>query len=201
MRLTTILTGIVLSGVLASGAWAQEYGAKNPQGLSKNWASTATGAPEKVVYDAASAMDWMRTYRATGSDWLSGDEKQPRVGTSITLIAAGSTVMERVGAGTPNEMTIMYHMDGPDVLLGRHYCAAKNVPQWKFVRTDKPGQIKFVHDGGWNLDPAVDTFAAAVTFQVIDKDTYSTIFTTSSGGKLTINPKPITYHRISTKSN
>src|ERR1700749_3272603 len=81
-------------------------------------------------------------------------------------------------------MTIMYHMDGPTTLLANHFCAARNVPQWKFVKSDKPGVIAFVYDGGTNINPAVDAHAHAVTYRVIDKDHFEQINTNGAGGKL-----------------
>jgi hypothetical protein len=201
MRHTAILTGIVLTGVLASGVWAQESG----QALSKNYPSTATGAPEQVVYDAASAMGWFRSL--SGSNWVTeqkpaaehehetskgagyGSETQGANGTSFKTIAAGSTVVETYFEGTPNEMTIMYHMDGPNTLLANHYCSARNVPQWRFVKTGKPGEIKLEFDGGTNLNPKVDSHAHSSVFQVIDKDTYALNASVFANGKETFSPR------------
>jgi hypothetical protein len=212
MRYTALLTGIVLTGVLVAGVGAKD----SEVALSKNYPSTATGAPEQVVYDAASAMQWLRTL--SGSDWVSekkpaaerqretakgagyGSEALPSGGASIKTIAAGSTVVETYLEGSPAEMTIMYHMDGPNTLLANHYCAARNVPQWRFVKSDKPGEIKFEFDGGTNLNPKVDSHAHSQVFQVIDKDTYSRSGSVMANGKETRGGAPTILHRAPLKS-
>jgi hypothetical protein len=111
-------------------------------------------------------------------------------GATFKTIAAGSTVMELYLPGTANEMTIMYHMDGPTTLLANHFCGARNVPQWKFVKSDKPGVIAFANDGGTNINPSVDAYAYAVTYTIIDKDHYAEDQTASIGGKHT------TFHSV-----
>ena len=116
-----------------------------------------------------------------------GGEAQRISSSSFKTIAAGSTVMETYLEGTPYEMTLMMHMDGPNTLLINHYCAARNVPQMKFVKTGKPGEIKFVFDGGTNLNPQVDGHAHDITYQVIDKNTYSLAGTVYQNGKGTTN--------------
>jgi hypothetical protein len=200
MRYTAVVIGLALTGVLALGVAAKE----SDERLSKNYPSTATGAPEQVVYDAASAMEWLRSL--SGSSW-GNDKKAPAEhehegakgvsygselpvgsGTTFKTIAAGSTVVETYFENTPNEMTLMYHMDGPDTLLANHFCSARNVPQWRFVKTGKPGEIKFDFDGGTNLNPKVDSHAHSSVYQVIDKDTYSLRSSVYANGKETFTP-------------
>lgn len=201
----TVVAGIALAIAFISPAQADDaHQGHEPAtgGLSKIWPSQATGAPEKVVYDAASAMEFFRTM---SGDWVNlsaasenesgsygkadangkgdayGDGKGTAKsaaggmhigGTNFKTIASGSTVEQTYLAGTPYEMTLMYHMNGPDQLLLNHFCAARNVPQMKFEKSNKPGEIKFEFDGGTNLNPQVDSHAHAATFNIIDKDTF-----------------------------
>lgn len=70
-------------------------------------------------------------------------------------------------------------MDGKKLLL-THYCALQNAPVLRFVPTDKPGELKFVFEGGTNFDPTIDAHLHESTFQIIDRDTVeqrSTVFT------------------------
>jgi hypothetical protein len=191
---TALVAGIAAAAVLGSAAVA----ATPTQGLSRLYASDVQGEPQNVVHDAASAYAWLASLN--GSEWKAvktGGADLPKAssgdgyagGGDITkstfkTIAAGSTVMEVYLPGSPAEMTIMYHMDGPATLLANHFCAARNVPQWKFVKSDKPGVIAFVYDGGTNINPSVDTHAHAATYRVIDKDHFEQINTNSAGGKL-----------------
>jgi hypothetical protein len=79
-------------------------------------------------------------------------------------------------------METIFHMDGNKLLL-THYCALQNAPVLRFQKTDKPGEIKFVFEGGTNFDPNVDAHFHEGTFQVIDKDTVEQNFTVFSNGK------------------
>ena len=150
--------------------------------------NAAAGAPEKIVYDAASAMAFLKT---TSGDWrpASGTAQHehsaataaPRPGTAVSVKtkAAGSAVVHTYREGTPGEMETVFHMDG-DTLLLTHYCALQNAPVLQFVKSNKPGELKFVFKGGTNFDPSVDAHLHESTFQIIDKNTIeqrSTVFT------------------------
>jgi hypothetical protein len=152
-----------------------------------NQPKSAAGAPEKTVFDATSAMAYLTT---TSGEWMPGSGAQhehsatpaaarPGSGVSVKTKAAGSAVVHLYRQGSPGEMETIFHMDG-DKLLLTHYCALQNAPVLQFVKTDKPGELKFVFKGGTNFDPSVDAHLHESTFQIIDKDTVeqrSTVFT------------------------
>ena len=148
---------------------------------------TAT-SPQTVVYDAASAFEFLKTL--TG-DWeQSGNEhdhggKNPKV--SFRLTAAGSAVMETIFEGSPMEMITVFHMDG-DTLLLTHYYALQNAPVLKFVKSDKPGEIKFEFHGGTNFDPKSDVHVHEGVMQVKDANTIDSSFVAFSDGKPSERP-------------
>ena len=174
--------------------------AESPEGLSKVYASTPVDAPQAIIYDAVSAMSFFRTL--TGQ-WTNSpmETDSPAAGshvshgygtsgisgikTSVRTIAAGSVVEWASFEGTPMEMVTMLHMDGPDKLFYTHYCAAKNVPKLQFQKTGKPGEIRFDYVSGENLNPAVDSHAHGLTFQIVDTNTIVQELTAYSGGKPT----------------
>jgi hypothetical protein len=174
MRKLVSLSAVAMALALAPQAFAAPEG-----GMSKIWESTAKAQiashPEAVVYDAASAMEFMRS--VTG-DWAL--ETNAKVGygdahsngSNVRTIAAGSTVMETFLGGSPYEMTNMFHMDGPDKLLMDHFCAARNVPHSEFVKTGKPGEIKFIRTGGTNMDAAMKNQKAVMLIQITGKDQF-----------------------------
>jgi hypothetical protein len=139
--------------------------------------------PGAVVYDADSAFEFLKTLVG---DWerAHGDHQHGGSSRAVTfkVTAAGSSVMETIYPGDPNEMITMYHMDGNDLLL-THYCALQNAPVMKFEKTGKPGEIKFAFFGGTNFDPKVDMHAHEGTFRVKDADTIESTFVTFSDGK------------------
>jgi len=149
--------------------------------------SKASVAPQNVVYDEASALE---LFKSLSGDWTSAaaghEHGSAPAGAGSTRSfrtkANGSAVVETIGAGTKNEMETILHMDG-DKLLLTHYCALQNAPVLKFVKSNKPGEIKFVFQGGTNFDPKVDAHFHEGTFQVKDKDTIeqsTTVFTNGS---------------------
>jgi hypothetical protein len=150
----------------------------------KGQPKAVAGSPETVVYDAASAMAFLTT---TSGNWGAAGGQHEHGGAapagnrglvSVKTKAAGSAVVHTYAQGTPGEMETVFHMDGDQLLL-THYCALQNAPVLKFVKSNKPGELKFEFLGGTNFDPKVDAHLHESTFQIIDKDTIeqrSTVF-------------------------
>lgn len=172
MKFTTMVAVLAVSAFGFTGAATAQSG--QPK--------AAPGAPETIVYDAASAMAFLTN---TSGNWASGGSAQHEHGAtrpgsivSVKTKAAGSAVVHTYAAGTPGEMETVFHMDG-DKLLLTHYCALQNAPVLRFEQTNKPGELKFVFHGGTNFDAKVDAHLHESTFQILDKDTVeqrSTVF-------------------------
>jgi hypothetical protein len=143
----------------------------------------APDGPSAVVYDASSAFDFLAAMageweRASGGHDHGGKSKL----TTFKVTAAGSSVLETIFPGESSEMLTIYHRDGDDLLL-THYCALHNAPVMKFLKSDKPGEIKFSFAGGTNFDPNVDMHVHEGSMQVKDANTVETTFITFSDGK------------------
>ncbi|MEK6324925.1 MAG: hypothetical protein AABN33_25055 [Acidobacteriota bacterium] len=175
-RANILVSSLALFFALVPASWA---------GQSKDGHKPA-GAPETVVYDAASAFEFLKTL---AGDWErgSGDHEHGSSSRSASfkVTAAGSSVVETLYAGQPTEMVSIFHMDGNQLLL-THYCALKNAPIMKFVKSDKPGEIQFAFHGGTNFDPKVDTHVHQGVFQIKDKNTVESTFVAFANGK----PRP-----------
>ena len=141
-----------------------------------------TTGPQDVVYTAESALEFLKSM---SGDW-DGTSAENRHGSypaiNFRVMAAGSTVVETVLQGHPNEMESVFHMDGDDLLL-THYCALQNAPVLRFERSDEPGLIQFVFHGGTNFDPAVDAHFHEGTFKIVGADTVESTFVVVAGGK------------------
>ena len=149
--------------------------------------SKASVAPDKVVYDAASAMAFFKSLTGDWQSAAAGHEHgdAPAANGTVRTFrtkANGSAVVETIGAGTKNEMETILHMNG-DKLLLTHYCALQNAPVLRFEKSSKPGEIKFVFEGGTNFDPKVDAHFHEGSFQVKDKDTIEQTTTVFTNGK------------------
>ena len=140
-------------------------------------------APEDAIHDAGSAMEFLRSL---AGDWVNATRSTEH-GTSspvasFRVIAGGSAVVETTGAGTPNEMTTVFHMDG-DQLLQTHYCALQNAPVLRFEPSGVPGELKFVFHGGTNFDPQVDAHFHDGSIRIQDKDTVETSYVVHANGE------------------
>jgi hypothetical protein len=192
-RVTTFgaIFGLVFS--LATLATAQSK---------KGQPKAVPGAPESVIYDAASAMAFLTT---TAGSWEAGGDHEhgparagsPASAVSVKTKAAGSAVVHTYRQGTPGEMETVFHMDG-DKLLLTHYCALQNAPILRFEKSTKPGEIKFVFDGGTNFDPKIDAHLHDSTFQVIDKDTVEQRSTVFANGQANPELKTVLHRKAST---
>jgi hypothetical protein len=171
-------------------------------GQAKGQPKAAAGAPEAIVYDAASAMAFLTTLNGewqagTGATHEHGGSPAARPsGSSLSFKtkAAGSAVVQTTRAGQPGEMETIFHMDGDQLLL-THYCALQNAPVLKFEKSNKPGELKFVFQGGTNFDPAVDAHFHQGTFQIKDKDTLEQNFTVFANGKANPEGRSV-LHRV-----
>lgn len=186
-----VLTGLAL-------ALGVSVAAQSKKGQPK----AAAGAPEAIIYDAASAMAFLTT---TAGQWLPQGAAQhehgavaaapsPNAGVLVETKAARSAVVHTYNAGRPDEMETVFHMDG-DKLLLTHYCALQNAPILKFVKSDKPGELKFVFEGGTNFDPAIDAHLHNSTFQIIDKNTIEQRSQVFTNGKASEAERKSVLHR------
>lgn len=181
-RTMTVVASLALVLGVAGSAAAQAR---------KGQPKSVAGAPEAIIYDAASAMAFLTTTAgawspATGGQHEHGGAAAP-TGSPANVVdvktkAAGSAVVHTYRAGTPGEMETVFHMDGDQLLL-THYCALQNAPILKFEKSDKPGELKFVFQGGTNFDPKVDAHLHESTFVIKDKDTIEQRSTVFANGK------------------
>jgi hypothetical protein len=186
---------LVASSALVLGLGVS-IGAQSKKGQPK----AAAGSPEAIVYDAASAMAFLTT---TSGDWVAGSAQHEHGGAapagnrsvvSVKTKAAGSAVVHTYAQGTPGEMETVFHMDGDQLLL-THYCALQNAPVLRFVKTNKPGELRFEFKGGTNFDPAIDAHLHESTFVIKDKDTIEQSSTVFAGGKANPELKAILHRR------
>jgi hypothetical protein len=98
-------------------------------------------------------------------------------------MANGSTVIATFFGGTPMEMISVFHMDGPEDIVHTHYCALGNQPRMKFVKSDVPGEIKFIFDGGSNIDVEKDLHVHDTKFRFVNDDAVETEFSAWQDGK------------------
>ena len=98
-------------------------------------AKTAGAASPAVVSKAsdAEAAELLGRVKTLDGEWeMTGPDGEKGYAVFKTM-AAGSAVREIMFPGTAHEMTNVYHMDGPSLIV-THYCAAGNQPRMRATR-------------------------------------------------------------------
>jgi len=134
-------------------------------------ASTSSTAPRVVAQadpaQRAALFDRVKDLEGT---WEMNDETGNRiVGTVYTVSSGGSVVREIMFPGTDHEMTNVYHMDGPTLVM-THYCALGNQPRLRAVAADPAGPIRFTTDSVTNYTARAQPYMGQLTLVMTGKD-------------------------------
>jgi hypothetical protein len=101
--------------------------------------------------------------------WETADEHgRTIVASEFALTSGGSVVREIMLPGSPHEMTNVFHLDGPELLV-THYCAGGNQPRMR-ARNVAPGRLDFGFDGVTNLTEE-GTYMGELSLVMKDADT------------------------------
>lgn len=107
------------------------------------------------------------------------------------LLAGGTTLEERVFAGTPNEMLTMYY-DKAGKLALTHYCMLGNRPGMQLKAADDKS-LSFEFDKTCGVDPLTETHMNALTIRFDNPETITT------SCKALVNGKPMDEHPTTLK--
>ena len=116
-------------------------------------------------------------------------KKDEQVFTEYVVTAGGSTVVETIFPGTPNEMMSVYFDDDQGKLAMTHYCMMRNRPHFTLVESSKD-KLKLDITKVEGLKSKDDPSMGAMTLTFEDKDTYSS--TCESRGKTGSDQGPMT---------
>ena len=112
----------------------------------------------------------------TGKD--AGGDTQTIV---FAVSSNGSIVREIMLPGTDHEMTNIYHMDGPDLVM-THYCAMGNQPRLR-AGSAKPGEITLACDSVTNMTGPGQMYMGGLTLVMKDKNHLIEKWTSITSGK------------------
>lgn len=122
--------------------------------------------------------------------WESTDEQgQSHVSSVFTLSSGGSVVREVMLPGTPSEMTNVYHMDGPTLVM-THYCASGNQPRMRAC-VGEPGKLAFHFDSVTNLTDPKAAYMGELTLVRVDENTLRTEWKSLQDGKVLPDESPV----------
>lgn len=101
------------------------------------------------------------TWEATGPDG-SKDE------TVFTVCSQGTALREVMFPGKPYEMTNVYHMDGPSLLM-THYCAEGNQPRMR-ASVAEDNVVRFTFDSVTNLRGSDEPYMGSLVVTFLDSN-------------------------------
>ncbi len=102
--------------------------------------------------------------------------------TSFRVVSDGSAILNVLGAGTPQEMVTMFHMDGRD-LLATHYCAVHNQPRFRYVASAEPNVLAFEFKDATNLANPSDPHMVGLKITILDANHHYEDWTFFSNGQ------------------
>jgi hypothetical protein len=159
---------IVVAG-LAAGVLSACAGDKSAQSEPKVVSAATPG--QEAAFEQIKSLD---------GEWsFKGQQMQ---GTMVFKTTSnGSVVREIMFPGSGHEMTNMYHLDGPSIVM-THYCAMGNQPHLRATGAN-PKQIEFHLDSVSNLTKADGGYMGDMTLTIKDKDHVSETWTDTDKGK------------------
>ena len=109
------------------------------------------------------------------------------------LLAGGSVLEERTGAGTPMEMVTMFYDKGGKLAL-THYCVFGNRPEMALKSSDAKS-ITFDFDSCCAIDPKKESHMHGMTIQFDNPETMTTSCSAIIDGK-EVPPHAATFKRV-----
>src|SRR5262249_37029477 len=107
--------------------------------------------------------------KLAGTWEMKDDKGQNQVATVYAVTAGGSAVREVMFPGGAHEMTNLYHMDGPTLVM-THYCAAGNQPRMRASCGPKANVLDFQFDSVTDLHNANDHYMGQMRLTIVDND-------------------------------
>jgi hypothetical protein len=159
--------------------------------------SAAAYAGEGHEHSAAKPSKEFEMVKGLVGDWKgTGDMmgKKAELTSTFRLTAAGSAIVETMDAGTPHEMTNVYH-DVNGKLMMTHYCSMGNAPEMKVENSsDKSISLEAIKAHG--IDPKKTPHMHSLVYEMPDKDHLLATWKSSNMGHEHEAPVTFTYTRV-----
>lgn len=122
----------------------------------------ATAEQKKALWEPVAAL---------AGEWMATDEKgEKHLALRIHLTSNKTIVHEVMFPGTEHEMTNVYCMDGPDLIM-THYCAAGNQPRLRATAAgSSAGEINFECDAVTNMRAKDEGYMGSMKLVIKDAD-------------------------------
>jgi hypothetical protein len=147
----------------------------------------AAATPEQ----SAALIDRVKGLQGT---WQASEGGKPGGEVTFAVTSNGSVVRETMFPGSQHEMTNMYHMDGPTLVM-THYCAIGNQPQMRATAAGPHDPIVLKFDRISNLSSPDQSYMGGLTLVFIDPNHIEERWTSYKGGKPEGEPSVFTFTR------
>lgn len=143
--------------------------------------------PAATAEQSALLLDQVKALEGTWE--MTDDQGTKFVAAVFTVSSSGSVVREVMFPGSPHEMTNVYHMDGPTLVM-THYCAAGNQPRMRATAT-RPGEIALKFDSVTNLKAADEKYMGELTITMSGPDKVDAAWKSFVRGETVADHSPV----------
>jgi hypothetical protein len=148
---------------------------KNAAPMAPKAAAAATPQQQAALLDEVKSL--------AGTWQMPPHDGQPGKDVVFAVTASGSAVREIMFPGTAMEMTNLYHMDGPTLVM-THYCAMGNQPRMRATAPAKAGEpIELKFDSVTNLAAPDQMYMGGMTLVFVDRDHFEEHWTSYTAGR------------------
>jgi len=164
-----ITSALVIIGVVGVGC------ASN-RGTAPRLVQQATPQQQAALFDQVKSLE---------GTWEMTDENGVKHTACVFQTSSNGTVVREIMfPGSQHEMTNVYHMDGPTLVV-THFCAAGNQPRMRAHAGDTPGVVAFTFDSVSNLTRADETYMGQLTLIRTGPDTMREEWKSLQAGRVT----------------
>jgi len=147
------------------------------------------------AHPVSADLERMKSLAGTWKGTANMGQGSSEITVEYRVVSGGSTVEERVFAGTPKEMVTMYHDKGGKLSL-THYCMLGNTPGMLLESSD-PKTLSFDFDKtcGVNAKTEMHMHSLTITFEDADTITQNWVMYANGAGA---GKQPFTLKRVKT---
>jgi hypothetical protein len=126
------------------------------------------GEHSNLPYSGSKEFERMKALVGVWEGTSNMSKEGEKVRVEYRLSSGGSSVVETLFPGTPQEMVSVY-FDNKGHLTMTHYCALRNQPRMKLQKADAQN-LNFMFVGGTNIAPKKDAYMRSLTITVVDRN-------------------------------
>ncbi|TDJ53364.1 MAG: hypothetical protein E2O43_01795 [Nitrospina sp.] len=144
--------------------------------------SLSVAGEEHPTYEGSQAFQQMKQLAGHWEGTMDMGKGPEKIKASYRVTSAGSTLVETIFEGTPNEMVTIYHDDKNRRLGLTHYCGLNNRPEMVLIGNSE-NTLEFDLAGDAPIDAAHEPHMHALTLTFAGRDEMQQHWTQFADGK------------------